>query len=82
VVGQLATSLTGLLAILALGWIAWKAYRQPHNRILSVTCVMLLLVSLLGLIIRLPAGWRCPSVAAGHSHPGIAPAGLDAPVEH
>jgi len=44
------------LAILALGWIAWQAFRQPHNRILSVTCVMLLLVSLLGLIIP-TAGW-------------------------
>lgn len=56
VLGQLATSLTGLLAIGTLGWIAWQALRQGRNWILAGTCLALLLVSLLGLVIP-TAGW-------------------------
>lgn len=54
--GQLATSLTGLLAIGTLGWIAWQAFRQQRNWAFAGTCIALLLVSLLGLFIP-AAGW-------------------------
>lgn len=56
ITGQFATSLTGLLAIVALGWIAWHHLRQHQNLALAVTCLALLLVSLLGLFIP-TAGW-------------------------
>jgi len=56
VVAQLATSLTSLLVIMALGWIVWQNFRQPRKWILAVTCTALLLVSLLGLFLP-TAGW-------------------------
>jgi hypothetical protein len=54
--GQIATSLTSLLTILVLGWIAWQAYHQQRQLTLAISYTALLVVSLLGLVIP-TAGW-------------------------
>lgn len=54
--GQLATSLTGVLACLGLGWIAWHHIHVQRNLILVISCSGLLLVNFMGLFIP-PAGW-------------------------
>lgn len=54
--GQLATSLTGVLSFLTLGWIAWQHFKWQRNLTLGVSCAGLLLVNFIGLFIP-PAGW-------------------------
>ena len=54
--GQVATSLTGLLAFLAMGWIAWQQLRSRDNPILAVVWLGLMLTSLLALFIP-SGGW-------------------------
>jgi hypothetical protein len=56
VAGQLALTLTGLLALSVLGWIAWHEWRQQHKVGLALALVGQMLLSLLSLVVP-PAGW-------------------------
>jgi len=60
--GQVAASLTSLLAFLALGWIAvqqirqWQRLHDKGDLALAATCLGLISISLLGLVVP-SAGW-------------------------
>lgn len=54
--GQLAATLSGLLAILVLSWLAWRVYRLERRLPLPVAWLALLALALVFLIIP-PLGW-------------------------
>ncbi len=54
--GQWAGSLAGLLALAALGWIAWSYFRRERGRAVALAWGGLLLAGLLGLFVP-TAGW-------------------------
>ena len=61
--GQIATSLASLLALAALGWIAWQGVRRHRNLVIAAACVALLLVNLLALFTP-STGWLALSFQA------------------
>jgi hypothetical protein len=63
VFGQLASSLTGLLALAALAWIAWRHVRWQRSLVLAMICLALILISLLALFIP-STGWLALSFQA------------------
>jgi hypothetical protein len=56
VVGQVVATLTGLLVMIALGWLAWNVFRDTASYFMPAACLGAAILNLLFLYI-LPTGW-------------------------